>query len=111
MVFPYALVGLIVPDKDEKGLQMGVMNVFICVPQLMNTLYTGALAEASSWRMVALVGGIFALLGAVSCYYLIGTPTKDHRFQKLETNNDDEEDDFALELEVMNDGSQLATND
>lgn len=71
--FPFALVGAMNKSAAEEGkatdtgVQMGVLNIFICMPQLLATLVVGAMREnlsASALPWVFFMAGIsFAIAG------------------------------------------------
>lgn len=72
--FPFALVGAMNKDAQEAGrtvdtgMQMGVLNVFICTPQFIATLVVGALRNRLSQEQalpwVFFMGGVsFAIAG------------------------------------------------
>ncbi len=68
MVFPFAVVGKYFSTSGERGLYMATLNVFIVVPQLLDTAYTGVLTRQWSESVVLLVGGGWALLAALSTW-------------------------------------------
>eukprot|EP00127_Corallochytrium_limacisporum_P000938 Clim_evm22s33 gene=Clim_evmTU22s33 len=57
------------PSKGM-GFSMGLLNVFIVIPQLIDTLYVGSIAAAFGIAAVILVGGIWSLLAALSSRFL-----------------------------------------
>jgi len=71
--FPFALVGAMNKSAElegkttDTGVQMGVLNIFICMPQLLSTLVVGAMREhlsASALPWVFLMAGVsFAVAG------------------------------------------------
>merc|ERR1712060_231606 len=71
--FPFALVGAMNKSAAEEGqatdtgVQMGVLNIFICMPQLLSTLVVGAMREhlsASALPWVFFMAGVsFAIAG------------------------------------------------
>ncbi len=68
MVFPFAVVGKYFSTSGERGLYMATLNVFIVVPQLLDTAYTGMLTRQWSESVVLLVGGAWAAVAAVATW-------------------------------------------
>merc|ERR1719469_710603 len=73
--FPFALVGAMNKSAATQGkapantgVQMGVLNIFICTPQLLSTLVVGIMREqlsASALPWVFFMAGLsFAIAGA-----------------------------------------------
>merc|ERR1719210_887099 len=72
--FPFALVGAMnksaaeAGEATDTGVQMGVLNIFICMPQLLSTLVVGAMREklsVSALPWVFLMAGFsFAVAGS-----------------------------------------------
>eukprot|EP01118_Nematostelium_gracile_P017525 TRINITY_DN7518_c0_g1_i5.p1 TRINITY_DN7518_c0_g1~~TRINITY_DN7518_c0_g1_i5.p1 ORF type:complete len:288 (-),score=50.29 TRINITY_DN7518_c0_g1_i5:33-896(-) len=54
MVFPFTIVGGIV-DESEAGLYMGVLNIFVVVPQILVSIFVGFLID---WMQGNVVGGL-----------------------------------------------------
>lgn len=71
--FPFALVGAMNKSAAEEGkatdtgVQMGVLNIFICLPQLVSTLVVGTMREhlsTSALPWVFFIAGVsFAIAG------------------------------------------------
>eukprot|EP01135_Chromosphaera_perkinsii_P005668 Nk52_evm5s357 gene=Nk52_evmTU5s357 len=68
-IFPYALIGII-SEKNEVCTNMGLINIFISVPQILDTLYVGHIVNAYSESAALLIGGIWgvaAVIAAANC--------------------------------------------
>jgi len=79
--FPFALVGQYYKEASQQGLNMGILNWFIVIPQLLDTTWTGAAAGSrkdaaflQSDAFVLFFGAFFALIAALSTYGLILEP-------------------------------------
>lgn len=72
-VYPFALVGRHFRGTRTLGLHMSVLNVFIVLPQLLDTAYTGLLADWLGWGAVLFVGAGWATAaGCVAAISLEG---------------------------------------
>lgn len=95
-IFPFAIIGRIYPGDPNLALYsaccvwkgpaqcacsprptlpfpVGAMNVFIALPQLLDTTYTGELATATSYRWVLASGAVWAVLALAAIF---GIPTE-----------------------------------
>jgi hypothetical protein len=63
MVFPFTLVSYAVPEA-ETGLYMGVLNIFVVLPQLLVALTIGFIMDAFDGNVASALatGGVFALV-------------------------------------------------
>jgi len=77
--FPFALVGAMNKGAAEEGkatdtgVQMGVLNIFICLPQLMSTLVVGAMREhlsVSALPWVFFMAGISFAIAGTGAFFL-----------------------------------------
>jgi len=76
-IFPYSIISLFITDPSQQGLFMGAMNVFISLPQVVDTQITGRISEhfktskvGGEWAVLFLGSGL-AALGAVATLFLI----------------------------------------
>lgn len=69
-VYPFAVVGREFRGTRSLGLHMSVLNVFIVLPQLLDTAYTGLLADWRGWSAVLFVGAGWA--AAAGCVAALG---------------------------------------
>ena len=72
MSLPFVLVAE-ASSKENGGVNMGVMNVFVVLPQLCVSLLAGPIVKANhdDSTFAMLVGAVFALLGVASVYFII----------------------------------------
>eukprot|EP01029_Cantina_marsupialis_P013946 TRINITY_DN309089_c7_g1_i1.p1 TRINITY_DN309089_c7_g1~~TRINITY_DN309089_c7_g1_i1.p1 ORF type:complete len:478 (-),score=152.91 TRINITY_DN309089_c7_g1_i1:820-2253(-) len=77
-IFPFALIGQIFEGDSNLGLYMGGLNIFIVLPQLMDTFYTGAVASQYGWNTVLRVGGMWSIL-ALGMILLLKTTKKEEK--------------------------------
>jgi len=77
--FPFALVGAMNKSAEEDGkatdtgVQMGVLNIFICMPQLLSTLVVGAMREhlsVTALPWVFLMAGISFGIAGIGAVFL-----------------------------------------
>ena len=63
MVFPFTLVSYVVPES-EIGLYMGVLNIFVVLPQLLVSVTIEFVIKQFNGNLAAALatGGIFALI-------------------------------------------------
>lgn len=63
-------VGVTVENSDasNRGRYLGALNCFAVIPQLIDTMYTGYVSGAWGEAAVMRVGGIWALLTAISAF-------------------------------------------
>jgi hypothetical protein len=64
--FPFAVVGKYFASSGSQGLYMATLNVFIVIPQLLDTAYTGSVTRRWSESVVMLTGGVWAALAALA---------------------------------------------
>ncbi len=64
--FPFAVVGKYFASSGSQGLYMATLNVFIVIPQLLDTAYTGSVTRRWSESVVMLTGGVWAVLAALA---------------------------------------------
>eukprot|EP01135_Chromosphaera_perkinsii_P011113 Nk52_evm22s2340 gene=Nk52_evmTU22s2340 len=74
-IFPFSIVGLIFTDESRKGLNMGVLNVFIAVPQLIDTLYVGKVQTAMGMSYPFLFGACYGVCAFVASLFIIASET------------------------------------
>ena len=60
-IFPFAIVGQLYANSDNKGFMMGILNVSIVIPQLLDTLYLGTFEEHFGINSCLLLAGCFGL--------------------------------------------------
>eukprot|EP01105_Mastigella_eilhardi_P015575 TRINITY_DN3569_c0_g2_i3.p4 TRINITY_DN3569_c0_g2~~TRINITY_DN3569_c0_g2_i3.p4 ORF type:complete len:117 (-),score=39.00 TRINITY_DN3569_c0_g2_i3:51-401(-) len=65
-IFPFAAVGNIYHDHHDKGLLMGLLNVSIVLPQLLDTLALGPFQKAVGINWCLLLAACF---GAGACVF------------------------------------------
>jgi len=72
MVLPFTLVAMSVPEK-KSGLYMGVLNIFVVVPQLLVSVTIGFLIKIFHGDLSAALaaGGIAAFISALMVFFLI----------------------------------------
>jgi len=75
MSLPFTLVALAV-EEEETGLFMGVLNIFVVIPQIIVALGVGFLLNQFRGNFVAALaaGGGAAFIAAILCVTLITTP-------------------------------------
>merc|ERR1712072_1462085 len=69
-IFPYSVMGLMVPDPRKKGLAMGTLTICIVVPQMVDVAFVGVVAERWDMSAVVAIGGCFATLAAVGTAFV-----------------------------------------
>jgi len=94
MVFPFSIVAMVVPET-ESGMYMGVLNIFVVVPQMVVAITMGFLVDGfHGWFAPALAaGGISAIISAVFIKFLIIPPVDTVTLAdeiKVEIQNDEE---------------------
>jgi len=72
MVFPFTLVALCV-DETQSGLYMGVLNIFVVIPQILISLGIGFILEKFDGNLAIPLacGGIFAFISSLTVFTLI----------------------------------------
>jgi len=72
MVAPYTLVAMSV-DEAESGLYMGVLNIFVVIPQIIVSLGIGFIIQLFKGNLAYALatGGIFAFVAAFCVFFLI----------------------------------------
>eukprot|EP00761_Pharyngomonas_kirbyi_P013144 gb/GECH01013171.1/.p1 GENE.gb/GECH01013171.1/~~gb/GECH01013171.1/.p1 ORF type:complete len:548 (+),score=115.84 gb/GECH01013171.1/:1-1644(+) len=105
MTVPFALTGVVSPEKD-RGLYMGVLNIFVVLPQLVLSgigSLVSVIDEKRAVRITLLIGGVSSLIGALLCARLIirkpSTEEKDEDSDEDGDGNEDEEDHYGDEYE------------
>ena len=100
-IFPFSIIGRDFGSDPNLALYMGSLNIFIVLPQLLDTLYSGKVrvvlcalsapvltlrcgrstmvahqvAETWGWNVVLLIGAAWTLVATVSIFFLkIGRP-------------------------------------
>eukprot|EP00929_Paragymnodinium_shiwhaense_P025960 TRINITY_DN15557_c0_g1_i1.p1 TRINITY_DN15557_c0_g1~~TRINITY_DN15557_c0_g1_i1.p1 ORF type:complete len:470 (+),score=55.14 TRINITY_DN15557_c0_g1_i1:263-1672(+) len=61
-VFPYSIMGLLVPDPAAKGMAMGTLSICIVTPQMLDMAYLGVVADALNLSYVVLLGSCYAFI-------------------------------------------------
>jgi solute carrier family 45, member 1/2/4 len=69
-IFPFAIVGYLCKDDGKKGLNMGMLNVFIVIPQLIDTAYTGSLVDRFGPQAVMFCGASWAALATLAVVFI-----------------------------------------
>jgi MFS family permease len=77
LVIPYALAGQACNSSDSKGLQMAILNIFICIPQVLVSLTTGSFIHFADddLSVVFLVGTVTQIIGAVLSWIYLRNPS------------------------------------
>jgi solute carrier family 45 protein 1/2/4 len=72
MVIPFTLVALCV-DESQSGLYMGVLNIFVVIPQILVSIGIGAILKIFGGNLAAALttGGISAFISALLVFTLI----------------------------------------
>jgi len=76
-VFPWALMGLATPDPSTKGFAMGMVTLCIVIPQFVDTIYVGVLAELVGLHWVVFLGGCYASIACIATSKLPAAPESD----------------------------------
>jgi len=89
MVIPFAIVSRIA-GPSRSGLFLGVLNIFVVIPQLLVSATVGFIIEAyhNNVAIALLIGGIFAFLGAIMIFFLV--------IEKSENNKDGSQETYSL---------------
>jgi maltose/moltooligosaccharide transporter len=69
-IFPFAVVGRLSADESKKGLLMGILNVFIVIPQLIDTTYTGVIIKKYGIQYVMICGACWATLATAAVFFI-----------------------------------------
>ena len=69
-IFPFSIVGMLFKDETKKGLNMGVLNIFIAVPQLIDTLYVGKVQTSWGMSYPFLLGACYGVCAFFSSLFL-----------------------------------------
>jgi len=80
MVFPFSLVAYTIEDDASSGMYMGVLNIFVVIPQIVISVGIGFIIDQFSGNLSAALatGGIFAFVSAITVWFLI-IPEQDRR--------------------------------
>eukprot|EP01135_Chromosphaera_perkinsii_P011876 Nk52_evm5s2524 gene=Nk52_evmTU5s2524 len=70
-IFPYTIIGLIFPTSEAKGLNMGLLNVWIVIPQLLDTAWTGIVASEYGDAFVMFIGGLSASIAVIGALFVV----------------------------------------
>jgi len=72
MVLPFTLVALCV-EESQCGLYIGVLNIFVVIPQLVVALLIGQVITIAHGNMAVafLIGGFSSLIASALCWALI----------------------------------------
>jgi solute carrier family 45 protein 1/2/4 len=72
MVIPFALTGIVAPSA-EKGLFMGVLNIFVVLPQLLVSLLAIGVLRLFKGNVISMLvtGGIVSAFAIPLCFFLI----------------------------------------
>ena len=91
MVVPPYLVGRFATD-DDGGAQMGVLNMFVVIPQLVTSafIWIVILIFRNSVTSALVTGGLFSFVGAVLCLFLQTKPP--HAIDAIAIMFDEEEE-------------------
>jgi solute carrier family 45, member 1/2/4 len=57
-------------DANMRGQLLGLLNTSTCIPQLIDTMYTGFVSDRYGEKWVIRIGGIWALVAAVGGFVL-----------------------------------------
>jgi solute carrier family 45 protein 1/2/4 len=82
MTIPFAIVANIAPE-EEKGIYMGILNIFVVLPQLCMSAVGALLSYLSNGNVVSAfgAGAVSAFLACLLTLFLI-IPTKMHKKKK-----------------------------
>ena len=75
-IFPFAIVGYLCKDDGKKGLNMGMLNVFIVIPQLIDTAYTGSLVDRFGPKAIMFCGACWATLATLAVIFIRVNPRR-----------------------------------
>eukprot|EP00735_Rhodelphis_limneticus_P006913 TRINITY_DN19383_c0_g1::TRINITY_DN19383_c0_g1_i1::g.7801::m.7801 TRINITY_DN19383_c0_g1::TRINITY_DN19383_c0_g1_i1::g.7801 ORF type:complete len:521 (-),score=18.86,sp/O80605/SUC3_ARATH/29.47/1e-38,MFS_1/PF07690.11/3e-07,MFS_1/PF07690.11/8.9,MFS_1/PF07690.11/1e-10,MFS_2/PF13347.1/5.7e-07,MFS_2/PF13347.1/0.071,MFS_2/PF13347.1/1.1e+02,VIT1/PF01988.14/2.9e+02,VIT1/PF01988.14/0.52 TRINITY_DN19383_c0_g1_i1:5-1486(-) len=69
-VFPFSILGQLYRGSPNMGLYMSTLNIFIIVPQMMDTFYIGFFAHHLGLGYVLFIVGLWSLLVMFSTIFL-----------------------------------------
>lgn len=70
-IFPFAIIGRLYNDSPFCALYMGALNVFIVLPQILDTsVLVTIIMHFLNWNAVLLAGAVWALLALASVWLL-----------------------------------------
>lgn len=69
-IFPFSIIGRDFGSDPNLALYMGSLNIFIVLPQLLDTLYSGKLADEFGWNVVLLTGAAWTVIATGLIFFL-----------------------------------------
>lgn len=78
-IFPFSIIGRDFGTDPNLALYMGSLNIFIVLPQLVDTLYAGKVAADFGWNVVLLIGAGWTVLSTVAIFFLKFSPASPGR--------------------------------
>lgn len=82
--YPFSIVGSLYPAPETKGVHMGILNLSITLPQLLDTTYTGHLTEAYDESAVIKLGSLYMAIASIACFALLPNSINNAIERKLE---------------------------
>lgn len=75
-IFPFSIIGRDYGSDPNLALYMGSLNIFIVLPQLLDTTYAGTVADVFGWNWVMLGGAGWAALAVIAIFFLQFSPAE-----------------------------------
>lgn len=69
-IFPFSLIGRLFGRDPNLALYMGALNCFIALPQLLDTTYSGAVADEFGYNYVFVIAAGWAVLAVLAVLWL-----------------------------------------
>ncbi|KAN0004188.1 hypothetical protein ACTFIZ_010338 [Dictyostelium cf. discoideum] len=73
MILPFSIVGMGVEDNESSGLNIGTLNIFVVVPQMVVSLGIGLILDLSKGNVVysLLTGSVASFFATLFCFRII----------------------------------------
>ncbi|KAK5577990.1 hypothetical protein RB653_002938 [Dictyostelium firmibasis] len=73
MILPFSIVGMGVEDNESSGLNIGTLNIFVVVPQMVVSLGIGLILDLSRGNVVysLLTGSVASFFATLFCFRII----------------------------------------